>query len=65
MAKKIKIRKSIADRFKVTKTGKVFHCRSFGSHLKSAKSKSQLRRLKKLKILEGKISKKIKKILCK
>lgn len=59
----MKIKKSIADRFKVTKTGKVFHSRSFSSHLKSAKSKSQLRRLAKQKQLQGKIAGKIKKLL--
>jgi len=59
----MKIRKSLKDRFKITKTGKILHCRSFGSHLKSAKSKSQKRRLKKEKIIKGKVSRKIKKLL--
>lgn len=61
--RKMKIRKSLKDRFKITKTGKVIHYQSFGSHLKSAKSKSRLRRLRRPKQLEGKIAKKVKKIL--
>lgn len=60
---KMKIKKSVLDRFKITKKGKVLHARSFSSHLKSSKSKSQKRRLKKINLLEGKIKTKIKKIL--
>ena len=60
---KQKTNKSAAKRFKVTKTGKVTH-RSHGArHLKSNKSKKQLRHLKATKTVEGIFKKKIKKML--
>ncbi|MDO8551131.1 MAG: 50S ribosomal protein L35 [bacterium] len=60
---KIKIRKSIRNRFKITKTGKVLHRSSFGRHLRRRKSKSQIRDYNRDKALEGKIAKKIKRLL--
>jgi len=59
----MKIRKSFADRFKITKSGKVLHRSGFSRHLKSAKGKSQKRRLMSTKELEDKLARKIKKIL--
>jgi len=63
MKKKNKIRKSIANRFRVTKKGKVIYKSNFNSHLASSKSSSQLRRLKRPKQLETKLAKKIRKLL--
>jgi len=63
MKNKNKIRKSIADRFKITKKGKVIYRSNFNSHLASSKSDSQLRRLARPKQLETKLAKKIRKLL--
>lgn len=60
---KQKTRKSIAKRFKVTKTGKVLRRGSHGRHLKASKSKKRLRRQKVLKQVKGKYAIKIKKVL--
>jgi large subunit ribosomal protein L35 len=59
----MKIRKALADRFRVTKTGKVLRRSSFGSHLKSAKSKSQIRRLQQTKKLQTAVAHKIKRLM--
>lgn len=65
MAKKnkLKIRKSVAKRFKVTKTGKVLFRGSHVRHLRRKKSKSNLRRQKVPQKLKGKMLKKIKRAL--
>jgi ribosomal protein L35 len=47
-SKKMKIKKSVSNRFEVTKTGKVLRMSSFNRHLRRKKSKKQLRRLKKI-----------------
>lgn len=61
---KLKIRKSISRRFRITPTGKVLHRTSFGGHLKVNKKKNQIRRYKILKpILSKRVSKKIKLLL--
>lgn len=60
---KMKIKKSIRKRFKVTKRGKVLRGRQYGRHLKINKSKSRKRRHKEPKVMTGKIAKKIKKML--
>ncbi len=66
MAKtKAKTKKSVAKRFKVTKTGKVLFRQQGFRHLRSKKSKSWLRRKKKLKQLTGQYKKKILKMLAK
>ncbi len=62
MAKK-KIKKSVAKRFKVTKTGKVMFKHQYGSHKKLNKSKSRIRRQKEPAKLNGKFAKKVKKLL--
>ena len=62
-SKKLKIRKSVSNRFQVTKTGKVLKMPSFNRHLRRKKSKRQLRRLKNKKIVGGKWGIKVKKIL--
>lgn len=58
---KRKVRKSITNRFKITKTGKVMRRQAFRRHIKSSKSSKQLRRLKKTVELKGYYAKKIKK----
>lgn len=61
--KKKKIKKSVAKRFKVTKTGKVLFSHQYKSHLKLSKSKRRLRRQKEPGQLKGKFAKKIKQML--
>lgn len=58
---KRKVRKSITNRFKITKNGKVMRRQGFRRHLKSSKSAKQLRNLKKVVELKGYYAKKIKK----
>lgn len=60
---KLKIKRSVSRRFKVTKKGKVLFSHQYGSHLKMKKSKSRKRRLKEPGVLRGKFAKKIKKML--
>lgn len=60
---KQKTRKAASKRFKVTKNGKVLHRSQNIRHLRSVKSKSQLRRLLKMKTVKGVFEKKIKKML--
>lgn len=60
---KLKIKKSVSKRFKVTKTGKVLRSKQMRSHLRSKKSKSNLRRKKIEGQLKGKFAKKIKQLL--
>ena len=61
--RKLKIKKSVSKRFKVTKTGKVLFSHQYGGHKKLHKSKSRIRRQKEPGILKGKFAKKIKKML--
>jgi ribosomal protein L35 len=42
-SKKLKIKKSVSNRFEVTKTGKVLRMSSFNRHLRRKKSKKHLR----------------------
>ena len=63
VSKKFKIRKSVSNRFQVTKTGKVLKMPSFNRHLRRKKTKRQLRRLKNKKLLSGRWSTKVKKLL--
>ncbi|HOJ30792.1 MAG TPA: 50S ribosomal protein L35 [bacterium] len=60
---KLKTRKSVAKRFKITGTGKVIHHRSGKSHILTKKSAKRKRRLAKPKVLEGTQAKMIKKML--
>lgn len=61
MATKRKVRKSITNRFKVTKTGKVMRRQAFRRHIKSTKTSKQLRNLKRVVELKGYYAKKVKK----
>ena len=61
--KKFRIRKSVSNRFEVTKTGKVLRSSSFNRHLRRKKSKKQLRRLKGKQPVLGRFALKVKKLL--
>lgn len=66
MKKKInkqKVKKSVAKRFKITKTGKVMFSHQYGSHKKLHKSKSRIRRQKEPGQLKGRFARNIKKLL--
>lgn len=60
---KMKIRKSLSKRFKITKTGKVLFRGSHIRHLRRRKSKSNLRRQKVIQNMEGALKMKVKKLL--
>jgi large subunit ribosomal protein L35 len=51
---KLKTKKSVVKRFKITGTGKVMHYCAGGSHLLSKKSSKRKRRIKKAKVLKNK-----------
>lgn len=64
MAKqKMKTRKSVKRRFKITKTGKVLRRGSHIRHLRRKKKKSQLRAQKLPKEVKGAWKRKVKKLL--
>jgi ribosomal protein L35 len=60
---KLKIRKSVRNRFEVTKNGTVLCESSFDRHLRRKKSKKQLRRLKGKKHVLGRFAKKVRQML--
>ncbi len=62
-SKKLRIRKSVSNRFEVTKNGKVLRMSSFNRHLRRKKSKKQLRRIKGKQPVLGAFAIKIKKLL--
>jgi len=61
MGNKMKSRKSITSRLKITKNGKIMRRQSFRRHLKASKSSKRLRNLKRIKELTGYYAKKIRK----
>lgn len=63
VSRKLKVRKSISNRFEITKNGKVLRRASFDRHLRSNKSKKQLRRLKGKKAVLGRFALKVKRLL--
>ena len=63
MSPKLKIRKAISKRFKITGSGKVMSERSFGRHLKLSKTKARLRRLSTPKEISSSLAIKIRKAL--
>lgn len=63
MKKKMKTKKSLARRVKITATGKVLHASNFARHLRRKKTQAQLRRLKGLKEFDQTRRRKIKKAL--
>jgi ribosomal protein L35 len=62
-SKKKRIKKSVSNRFEVTKTGKVLRMSSFNRHLRRKKSKKQLRRLKGKQPIAAALAIKVKKLL--
>jgi len=56
---KLKTRKSLTNRLKITKNGKVMRRQSFRRHLKAGKTAKRLRNLKKTIELTGFYAKKI------
>lgn len=60
---KLKTKRSVKRRFKVTKTGKVLRGSQMRSHLRSRKSKRTLRAQKEGKQLTGEMAKKIRQLL--
>ena len=56
---KMKTRKSLIKRFRITKNGKILRRQSFRRHLKAGKSKKRLRNLKKTVELKGFYARKI------
>ncbi|MCX6705726.1 MAG: 50S ribosomal protein L35 [Candidatus Woesebacteria bacterium] len=56
---KLKTRKSLVKRFRITKNGKIMRRQSFRRHLKAHKSKKQLKNLKRTVQLKGFYAKKI------
>lgn len=62
-SKRLKINKSISNRFEVTKNGIVLREASFDRHLRRKKSKKQLRRLKGKRVVTGRWATKVKRLL--
>jgi len=60
---KVKTRKSITKRFKVTGKGKLVRRRAFGRHLKAGKSSKRLRNLGRPKTMKGVYAKKLSKAM--
>lgn len=63
MKNKMKTKKSLLRRVKITAGGKVLHGSNFKRHLRRNKTKSQLRRLKKTKEFIPAINRKVKNAL--
>jgi len=63
MSKKHRVKKSVSNRFTVTKNGKVLRQSAFNRHLRRKKSKKQLRRLKGKKLVTGRLATRVKKLL--
>ena len=63
MTKKVKLKtkKSITKRFRVTKTGKVLRRQAFKGHLNTKKSKKRKRRLSRIVKVQSGYAKKLKK----
>ena len=60
---KLKIRKSITKRFKITKNGKILRRHNFSRHLRVKKSKSKRRGQKKQVEVKGYFEKKLRKAM--
>lgn len=60
---KIKTKKVVAKRFKITKRGKVIRGRQMGRHLKIKKSKARIRRQKEPAKIKGRFAKSVKRFL--
>jgi len=62
-SKKLRVRKSVSNRFEVTKNGVVLRRSSFDRHLRRKKSKKQLRRLKGKVAVLGRFARKVREML--
>ena len=60
---KFKVRKSLSNRLKITKNGKVLRRQSFRRHLKASKSSKQLRNLKRTLNVTGYLAKKVRTVV--
>lgn len=60
---KLKVRKSLLKRFRITKNGKILRRGAFTGHLKASKSKKRLRNLKRVKQMTGFFAKKLRKAM--
>ncbi len=60
---KIKSRKLLTNRLKITKNGKVLRRQSFRRHLKASKSSKQLRNLKRTTSLVEHMARKVRKVM--
>jgi len=60
---KVKTRKSLVRRFKITKTGKIIRRQAFRRHLKAGKSRKRLRNLKRVKEVKGFYAKKLRRAM--
>ena len=60
---KVKTKKSLVNRLKITKNGKVLRRQSFRRHLKANKSSKQLRGLKRTVNVTGYLARKVRKIV--
>lgn len=60
---KIKIKKSVSKRFKITKKGKVLFAHQYSSHLMRKKSKRRIRRQQEPGQLTGAFAKRIKRLM--
>lgn len=59
---KMKSRKLLTNRLRITKNGKVLRRQSFRRHLKASKSAKRLRNLSKVVALTGHMAKKVRKV---
>ena len=60
---KARTKKSLTNRLKITKNGKVLRRQSFRRHLKAAKSSKQLRSLKRVKQVTAYFARKVRKFV--
>lgn len=60
---KVKSRKAVTRRIKVTSTGKLLRRKSFNRHLKVRKTKSSIRNLKRVVEIKGYYAKKLRQVL--
>ncbi|KKU63657.1 MAG: 50S ribosomal protein L35 [Candidatus Amesbacteria bacterium GW2011_GWA1_47_16] len=60
---KVKSRKSVSRRFKITGTGKVMRGVAFGRHLRRKKSAAQMRGYGKKRVVSGKMARRVKRLL--
>jgi len=60
---KVKTRKLITNRLRLTKNGKLLRRQSFRRHLKASKSKKRLKNLKRVIELTGSLAKRIRRVI--